>query len=413
MSLVSLRDCMTLNGLRHLRPVFCLPLVLAAVLGSRPASAEAPFPAPPSPGTEIRLALLSQRPPAPADSADPDPVPEDVGLAGARLALADNNTTGRFLGQKFILVPTPLDEEADPVAAFRALPADLRLVVLDLPGAAVAQIARLPEAQGRVLLNATAPDDSLRAGDCAANLFHTAPSRAMLADALAQYLLRKRWNKWQLIVGQAGADDAFASALRRAAKRFGGEIVEEKRWTAQSDLNRTAEAEIPTFTQGKRHDIVLIADEADAFGDYVPYRTWEPRPVAGTQGLVPTIWHRAHEQWGAAQLQSRFRTLAGRGMTAHDHAVWVAVRAIGEAATQARAGSVEAILAMLRDERFSMSAFRGTPMSFRPWDGQLRQPILLASDRSVVSVSPQEGFLHPVSELDTLGDDRAESRCRR
>ncbi|MGZ4991625.1 MAG: branched-chain amino acid ABC transporter substrate-binding protein, partial [Methylobacter sp.] len=48
----------------------------------------------------------------------------------------------------------------------------------------------------------------------------------------------------------------------------------------------------------------------------------------------------------------------------------------------------------------------------RSWDGQLRQPVLLAAPRSLVAVAPIEGFLHPKTELDTLGYDQPESTCK-
>jgi hypothetical protein len=32
--------------------------------------------------------------------------------------------------------------------------------------------------------------------------------------------------------------------------------------------------------------------------------------------------------------------------------------------------------------------------------------------RALVTTSPQDGFLHPVTDLDSLGYDRPESRCR-
>jgi ABC transporter substrate binding protein (PQQ-dependent alcohol dehydrogenase system) len=57
-------------------------------------------------------------------------------------------------------------------------------------------------------------------------------------------------------------------------------------------------------------------------------------------------------------------------------------------------------------------AFKGQRLTLRDWNLQLRQPILLVDGRMVVSVSPQEGFLHQVSELDTLGIDRPETKCR-
>ena len=65
---------------------------------------------------------------------------------------------------------------------------------------------------------------------------------------------------------------------------------------------------------------------------------------------------------------------------------------------------------MLSD-KFDLAAFKGQKLTFRDWDGQLRQPILLTADKVVVSVSPQAGFLHQMSQLDTLGIDRPETTC--
>jgi ABC transporter substrate binding protein (PQQ-dependent alcohol dehydrogenase system) len=69
-------------------------------------------------------------------------------------------------------------------------------------------------------------------------------------------------------------------------------------------------------------------------------------------------------------------------------------------------------MAYLRGSDFILSGFKGQGQSFRPWDGQMRQPILIAGPRLLVSLSPQAGYLHQGSELDTLGTDREESRCR-
>lgn len=362
----------------------------------------------------IRIGYLSQTPEPPAYVSNPDEVAADDGLAGARLALADNATTGKFLGQSFELDPLDVPPDGDAAAALKELAGrGARFVVVDAPGDTVAALAALPEAKRLLLLNANAPDDSLRGEACAPNLLNVGPSRAMLADALAQYLVKKRWPRWFLVTGRRPEDALYAAAIRRAAKRFGAQIVAEKSWTAESDVNRTAEAEIPVFTQAKSHDVLIVADEVGEFGDYLPYRTAEPRPVAGTQGLVPTVWHRTHEQWGASQLQSRFKAAAKRGMTARDHNAWTAVRVVGEAAAHARTDDPDRLIAFINSPAFSLSAFRGAPLSLRAWDGQLRQPLLLAADRSVVSVSPQDGFLHPRTELDTLGFDEPETLCKK
>lgn len=362
----------------------------------------------------LRIGYLTQTVEPPPSLSTPDLPAADEGLAGARLAIADNSTTGRFLQQRFELdaVTVPLDGSVEEGLRELTAKGD-RFVVLNLPGEAVARLTAPAAAAGITLLNAGAPDDSLRAEACVANLLNVAPSRAMLADALAQYLVKKRWSRWLLVTGRRPEDALYAAALRRAAKRFGASIVEEKRWTADSDLNRTAEAEVPVFTQARAYDVLVVADEVGEFGEYLPYRTWDPRPVAGTQGLVPTSWHRTHEQWGASQLQNRFKALARRAMTARDIDAWTAVRALGEAATQVRSVDPATLVAHLRGPGFTMSAFKGAPMAFRAWDGQLRQPVLLAADRSLVSVSPQDGFLHPRTPLDSLGYDEPETGCKR
>jgi ABC transporter substrate binding protein (PQQ-dependent alcohol dehydrogenase system) len=156
----------------------------------------------------------------------------------------------------------------------------------------------------------------------------------------------------------------------------------------------------------------VVADEMGAFGDYLDGRTARPRPVAGTQGLVATAWSPVSEQWGATQLQSRFMKQAGRRMGALDYAAWAAVRSVGEAAIRTRSADAGTIAAYLRGPEFALSAFKGQGQSFRSWDGQMRQPILIAGPRLLVSVSPQAGFLHRTSELDTLGVDREETACR-
>jgi ABC transporter substrate binding protein (PQQ-dependent alcohol dehydrogenase system) len=347
-----------------------------------------------------------------------DQPPTDEGIQGARLALADNETTGRFLQQTYHL-ETAVEPDADGVvAAFKRLSAaGYRNFVTDLPAGLLLQVADLPEAKGAMLLDATATDDSLRAEGCRRNVLHLLPSRAMLADALMQYLAVKRWQRILLVVGQEPADQAYAASLRRSAKKFQIRIVEDKPWTYDPGARRTdtghyaIEAEVARFTQGLSYDVLVVADEADNFGDDLGYRATDPRPVAGTQGLVPTAWARPFEQWGGTQLQNRFLKQAGRWMTDRDYGAWMAVRALGEAATRGGSTDPAAIGAFLRDPAFDLAAFKGARLTFRPWDGQLRQPVLLADARSLVSVSPQPGFLHEFSELDTLGIDQPETSC--
>ena len=349
-----------------------------------------------------------------------DQPPADEGIQGARLGIADNNTTGHFTGQSFELVERLVPAESDIAAPFRDLAANnIRLVVTDLAAPELLSVADLPEAASVAIFNTAASDDRLRGADCRANILHLPPSRAMLADALVQYFATKNWPAILLVVGRGDGDREFAADIRHAAKKFGARVVQEKPWTFVPGARRTdtghfaIQAEVARFTQGISYDVLVVADEQDEFGDQLPYRTYDPRLVAGTQGLVPSAWARPHEQWGATQLQERFLRQAKRWMTDRDYAAWLAARAIGEAATRSKSTDPGAISAFLRSDQFELAGYKGARLSFRSWDGQLRQPILLADARSLVSVSPPPGrFLHQFSELDTLGIDRPETKCR-
>jgi ABC transporter substrate binding protein (PQQ-dependent alcohol dehydrogenase system) len=348
-----------------------------------------------------------------------DQPPQDEGVQGARLGVADNETTGHFTGQSFKLTEAIVPEDGDVGAGLRELTAKgIRLVVTDLAGPKLLAVAGTPDAAGMTFFDAGSAEDRLRAEDCRANILHLLPSRAMLADGLVQYLVAKRWQDLLLVVGHGDSDREFAGDVRHAALKFQARIVEEKPWSFVPGARRTdtghfaIQAEVARFTQGISYDVLVVADEADEFGDYLSYRTFTPRPVAGTQGLVPSAWARPHEQWGATQLQDRFLRQAKRWMTDRDYAAWMAVRAIGEAATRSKSAEAAAIVSFMRSDRFELAAYKGARLSFRLWDGQLRQPVLLADARSLVSVSPQPGFLHQFSELDTLGVDKPETKCR-
>ncbi len=346
--------------------------------------------------------------------------PRDEGVAGANVAINDNNTTGKFLGQSFSLDVVEVKFDADVVAAFREMLArGDKFVLTDVSAAQLLSIADLARDNGVLLFNVGATDDVLREEECRSNVFHTAPTRSMLADGLAQYLVWKQWRRWVLLYGSHERDQLYAEAIRRAAARFGATIVEERLYEDTGSARRTdtgviqVQRQMPVFTQNlPEHDVVIVADESEVFGSYVPYRTWTPRPVAGTAGLIPSSWHPASEQWGGSQIQNRFFKATSRRMLSKDMQAWTAVRILGEAATRTQGNDPEKIEAFIKSDDFSIAAFKGQKVTFRTWNWQLRQPILLGDGRGVISTSPQEGFLHQFSELDTLGVDRPETKCK-
>ena len=379
----------------------CLSLGLLTV--AAPACAE----------TALNMTYLRlETPPVPVLS-NLDPIPEDDGIAGAGLGQSDNATTGKFLGQSYNLTIESIPPDGDIAAAAKKALAASPFLILDAEAEAVLTVADLPEARGALILSVAAPDPRLRDADCRANVLHTGASYDMRADALMQVLLNKRWTRVALISGPHPADRDWGAALRGSVTKFGLELVAERDWTERADLRRSASSEVPLFTQDlPDHDVLLIADESDDFARYIAYNTWLPRPVAGSEGMVPAGWSPTLEQWGAAQLQDRFKEGAQRPMRPRDYAAWVAVRTLGEALTRTGSTDPATIRNYVLSEEFELDGFKGRPLSYRNWNGELRQPIPVAHPRALVALAPVEGFLHQHNELDTLGRDRGESACR-
>ncbi|WP_193371575.1 ABC transporter substrate-binding protein [Pelagibius marinus] len=380
-------------------------MILSAILAFAASSASAEV--------SVRIAYLEHQVKHPPTLSNLDPLPEDLGQAGAELGLVENQASGRFLGQAYTLSVRSVPPDEDFLAAGREVLSETRLLVVKAPAEELLALADLPEAAGALIFNSSAQDTRLRDADCRANLLHSIPSYAMRADALAQFMSKKRWSVWALVVGTHPGDLAFAEALRAAARKFGLRISDEKTWAFGADMRRNAAQEVPPFTQSlKAHDVLVVADEIGDFGRYLLYNTWLPRPVAGSEGVAPMAWSGAVEQWGAAQLQGRFYARTGRKMRAEDYAAWAAVRSIGEAVTRSGADEPDALRDYILSDAFELAGFKGRPLSYRQWNGQLRQPIPLVQPRALVAQAPLDGFLHQHTELDTLGLDAPECNCR-
>jgi ABC transporter substrate binding protein (PQQ-dependent alcohol dehydrogenase system) len=403
----------TAGGFRFRLLVASIAMLILAPDGSEVVAAEGT-------GLQVPIVYLGEAIPEPPPLSLVEPIATDKGLAGAKLAIGDNNTTGQFLKQNFALTERIISQGGDLKAAAADLSkAGQKLIVADLTAQRLTELSDLPEMKDAIIFNIRAEDDSLRTGNCQANVFHVIPSRAMKADALGQWLVGKRWMRWVLIYGTNDADKAFADAIRRTAKRYRADIVEERAYEFKAGSRRTDTGEQQVREQMTQltqrlpdYDVLIVADESEVFGDYLPYRTWEARPVVGTSGLVPTAWHRSQEQWGGTQLQRRFTRAYNRWMLERDYAAWEAVRTIGEAVTRTTSADAAALRSYITSDSFNLAAFKGKPLTYRKWDQQLRQPILLATPLMLVSVSPQEGFLHERTPLDSLGYDEPDSSCR-
>ena len=394
--------------------LFVVPIILTVLspLDDRARAEKARLTAP--------IIYLGKRYPRPLPLSLLEKVVTDEGVQGARLGIRDDNVTGSFLGQHYELTEIVASEDEDVIPrAKSALAEGHRYMIADLEAQDLLAVTDLPEAANAMILNIRAGDDSLRQESCRVNLFHILPSWSMRADALAQYLVAKRWNRWLLIKGKTPADQQYVAAIKRAASRFGGKIVAERTYEFDAGSRRVdsghqqIQTQMPMLTQGTpEHDVIFVADVGEVFGEYLLFNTYQPRPVVGTHGLVAVAWHRSFEQYSGTQLQHSFEKFAGRIMTESDYAAWLAARIFGEGVTRTNSAEIKDVEAYILSDKFEVAGFKGQGITFRRWDHQLRQPILLSGPRALVSVSPQEGFLHPKFLTDTLGFDEPETKCR-
>ncbi|MFC3166255.1 ABC transporter substrate-binding protein [Ciceribacter thiooxidans] len=360
----------------------------------------------------IPMAYLRQEIQAPPVLSNLDPIPEDRGIAGAQVALADTKTTGSFMGHDYSLAIASVEPGGDFLGAARAALATSKILFVDAQPQDILAVADLPEAKDALLFNVASGASQLRDVDCRINVLHTMAEDTMRSDALMQVLRARRWTRTVLIVGPKPEDQVFAERLRASAQKFGVEILASKNWTFNTDLRRAAGRELPLFTQDfPDHDVLLIADEANDFGRYVQDNTWLPRPIAGSDGLHGEGWAPVLEQWGAVQLQNRFEKTAGREMGSRDYAAWIALRTIGEAVTRTNSADPVTLRKFILSRDFALDGFKGRSLSYRDWDGQLRQPMPVVNARALVELAPLEGYLHQNNEMDTLGLDRPESGC--
>lgn len=283
-------------------------------------------------------------------------------------------------------------------------------VVLDLPAgwiAAAAPAVTVP------LINAGEADEAPRQQGCLAHLFHTLAGERMRADALAQALLVRKWTRVLLLGGPRPADTPRLALVQAALQRYGLKTVALKTYKLSADPRERDLANPLLLTGGVEHDVVWVVDTDGEFARSLPYRTALPRPVVGDAGLMADTWAPHFERFGAPQLARRFSRAAQRPMTGPDWAAYMAAKAILQAALEQPAGANAAqVLKALNRPDFTLDGAKGVRLSFRPWDRQLRQPLLLTDGVGVIGSAPLEGVMHPKNVLDTLGADAPESGCK-
>lgn len=332
----------------------------------------------------------------------------------AQLALNDSLVHLQLAGMNAAeLVPVEAETGAALAAALQQLQQrGVQHVVLELPAAGVAAVAAAARGKDLMLFNAAAPEDALRASQCAPQLLHTLPSHAMQMDAIAQLLVARKWPRPLVLHGPGAGDRLLHAAWQRSAKRFGLRPVADKPFKLSNDPRERDLANVRLLTSEREYDAVVVLDAQGEFAAEVPYRTVLPRPVLGSNGLVAQAWSPFYERHGAPQLTRRFLRRANRPMSSYDWATWMAARCAAEIAGAYIKAPVAQQVQALRQGAVAVDGYKGQRLTFRGWDGQLRQPLMLAHGNGIAELAPLEGFLHPRSTLDTLGYDAPESGCK-
>jgi ABC transporter substrate binding protein (PQQ-dependent alcohol dehydrogenase system) len=393
-----------------------VPLGLAGALGmATPAFAQQAQPAKPTKVTFGYLSIKNDPRYAPVATYTSMVLrPAIDPFQGAERGLRDGRIMGRALKMDFELQRVEGADAKELLAGLDHLYNDqgARILLVDAPGDVVAKLAQATRGRDLLLLNVTAPDDALRGAGCAPQVLHVAPSLAMLSDALAQFALVKQWQRILLVRGPLPGDQALADAYARSFTRFGAKIVETREFVPTKDPRQREQNNVPLLTSGPDYDAVVVADTEGDFGRFFPYQVALPRPVIGSVGLVPSAWYWALERYGAPQLNQRFEQDAKRQMTSYDWDAWAAVRVVIEAIAGSRSAALAPVEAYLKGNDLRFDMYKGAPGSFRAWDNQLRQPIVLHTSDAVIAVAPFEQFLHPTTTLDTLGVDQPQTECR-
>ena len=330
----------------------------------------------------------------------------------AKVAIEESKFAGSAVGVEFKLKRRRAKSEGKLVnSALKLVEAGAQYILVDAPAALVDEVAHATEDRDVLLFNVSARDDLLRQEQCRSHLLHVIPSHAMTTDALAQYLISKKWREVLMLTGPSPEDERLTAAFERSAKRFGVKIVEHRPFVLSNDPREREKNNVALLTAGADYDVVFVADTDGEFARDVPYQTVQPRLVVGSEGLAAAGWHWAWERHGAPQLEKRFQKAAKRPMRDFDWATWMAVKAVVEAVLRTEGGDFTAVREFLLGGEIVLDGFKGNRLNFRPWNRQLRQPLLLVTHNWVVDRAPLRGFLHQTNNLDTLGFDERDSRC--
>lgn len=159
----------------------------------------------------------------------------------------------------------------------------------------------------------------------------------------------------------------------------------------------------------------------------VMLRYSQSAPEAGTTAR-PSLWDTTLDHPGADDLNLRYTTRNAKPMESAAWASYAAVMSFFAAASEGAAESIASLTRFLTDPTIELDLGKGVPLSYRPWDHQLRQPLYLsqvvpearwgsavsaqmALGRVVATIPDALERANVSAQLDALGDDADQSLC--
>jgi ABC transporter substrate binding protein (PQQ-dependent alcohol dehydrogenase system) len=332
---------------------------------------------------------------------------------GAQVAIMESEKISEIIGKKIELIKIQLESTEEIYKKIDTLVNEnkINFFLIDANKEFFKNIDKI-KSKDIIIFNITVQDNSLREDNCNSNVFHTIASDAMLYDSISQYLVFKNWKKILILQGPLEEDANIANSFQQSSKKYGLKITDIKDFILSNDPRQRDSNNLSLLTAGK-YDVIFLADSEGELGRYLPYSTKLPRPVVGTTGLTPETWHWSLERYGAPQLNSRFEKIdSSRRMSNYDWAAWAAINTIYKSAIKSDSVEYNEIYSFIKSKKFGLDGFKGLRLSFRSWNNQLRQPILLSTHNAIIQTAPIKGFLHEINNLDTLGIDKLESKCQ-
>ena len=291
------------------------------------------------------------------------------------------------------------------------------ILLLDLPDPIIKEIIyKIPN--NLLLINARSNDNDFRKDLCKENFFHVIPSNKMYTDAIAQYLIEKNWKKVLVIHGPNEKDLAKYNSFFLSSRKFNLDIIETRKFTLSKNPKDRKKNNYKLISTGDKFNVIVIFDDFGEFSRKLPYSTLKPHLIFGDSGLSPKAWHWSWERNGGPQLNKRFKRdnfeikgeTKDRNMNDNDWAAWASVKLIVEALKVKNSKKIVFLDSFL-DKNLSIDIYKGKTGSFRLWNNQLRQPILMTTHNAVIMKMPSEKFMHKKILEDTLGFDKNESNC--